>query len=101
MLGRESGPPRPSAAGMMLEGSGAGTRRSGAENRRQRDGRIPLRKITVALIAETVAASAVDGRISDAVLGTIEPDGGPMRDARGFRATPIGTWIETSAARLA
>jgi hypothetical protein len=31
-------------------------------------------KITVALIAETVVANAVDGRISDAVLDTIEPD---------------------------
>ena len=56
-------------------GSVAGTRRSGAENRRQRDGRIPLRKITIPLIAETVAANAVDGRISDAVLDAIEPDG--------------------------
>ena len=55
-----------------VEGSGAGTRRSGDENRRQRDGRIPMRIITVALIAEMVTANAVDGRISDAVLDTIE-----------------------------
>src|SRR5271163_3898640 len=81
-------------------GSGAGTRRSGAENRPQRDGRIPLRKITVALIAETVAANAADGRITDAVLDTIEPDGPLWRDVRGLRVTLMGTWIETSAARL-
>ena len=74
MLGRESGPPR-SAAAIMLEAPAQELDGAVAENRRQRDGRIPLRKITVALIAETVAANAVDGRISDAVLDTIEPDG--------------------------
>ena len=99
MLGRESGPPR-SAAAIMLEAQAQEL--DGAVMKIVVSGMAAFRcGITVALIAETVAANVVDGRISDAVLDTIEPDGPLKRDVRGLRVTLMGTWIETSAARLA